>query len=146
MAPIERRLKLKYVIYYETEFGRVSAESEDPDELVSAHPKLRDIASRLSSKSQAVRKGGTTKLSRTRSTMSSKLPETTAALRELESKVVNSKFFEQPRTTGETREKLHELTGKYFASRKVSQALGILKDRGALRRKGKRNFFQYSLS
>jgi hypothetical protein len=136
---------MKYVIYYETEFGRVSAESEDPDELVSAHPKLKDIASRLNAKSQ-VRRRKSGKLVRSKLSASPKVPETTAALRELESKIINSKFFDQPRTTGETREKLHELTGKYFASRKVSQALGILKDRGKLRRKGKRNFFQYSLS
>ncbi len=137
---------MKYVIYYETEFGRVSAESEDPDELVSAHPKLKDIASRLSSRSQARRKKHTIKPAHTKSISSPKMPETTAALRALEANVMTSKFFEQPRTTGETREKLHELTGKYFASRKVSQALGILKDRGMLRRKGKRNFFQYTLS
>jgi len=136
---------MKYIIYYETEFGRVSAESEDPDELVSAHPKLKDIASRLTAKPQA-RRRESEKLARSKSSASPKVPETTAALRELETKVINSKFFDQPRTTGETREKLHELSGKYFASRKVSQALGIMKDRGKLRRKGKRNFFQYSLS
>jgi len=137
---------MKYVIYYETEFGRVSAESEDPDELVSAHSKLKNIASRLSSKPQVKKKKEVIKPARTKSTSSPKIPETTAVLRELEANVLTSKFFEQPRTTGETREKLHELTGKYFASRKVSQALGILKDRGTLRRKGKRNFFQYTLS
>jgi hypothetical protein len=142
-----REEKMKYAIYYETEFGRVSAESEDPDELVTAHPKLKDIAKRLSNKPQPRKKDNINVVKPQRAkAASSKVPETTAILRELESNVLNSKFFNVPRTTGETREKLHELTGNYFASRKVSQALGILKDRGKLRRKGKRNFFQYSLS
>jgi hypothetical protein len=139
---------MKYIIYYETEFGRVSAESEDPDELLSAHPKLKDIACRLATKSQSRKKkeNSGVKIQHSKSTNSAKMPETTAVLRELETTMLNSKFFDSPKTTGETREKLHELTGRYFASRKVSQALGILKDRGKLRRKGKRNFFQYSLS
>ena len=57
-----------------------------------------------------------------------------------------SKFFSLPRTTGETREKLHEVTGKYFTSRKVSQALGILREKSRLKRTGKRNFYSYSLT
>jgi len=139
---------LKYVVSYDTEFGFVSVESENPEELVSAHVKLRQIADRLSSKSNVKRNNGAAVVNRTKSShavVASRVPETTAVLRELESSVLNSKFFEQPRTTGETREKLHELTGKYFASRKVSQALGILRNRGKLKRKGKRNFFHYSL-
>ena len=139
---------MKYVVSYDTEFGFVSVESENPEELVSAHVKLRQIADRLSSKSNVKRNNGAAVVNRTKSShavVASRVPETTAVLRELESSVLNSKFFEQPRTTGETREKLHELTGKYFASRKVSQALGILRNRGKLKRKGKRNFFHYSL-
>jgi len=138
---------MKYMIYYETEFGRISAESEDPDDLVAAHPKLKDIAKRISNKPQLKKKRNVNvpRLQHAKPT-SPGVPETTTILRELESNVLDSNFFKAPRTTGETREKLHELTGKYFASRKVSQALGILKDRGKLRRKGKRNFFQYSLS
>ena len=139
---------MKYVVSYDTEFGFVSVESENPEELVSAHVKLQQIADRLSSKSNMKRNNGAAVVNRTKSShavVASRVPETTAVLRELESSVLNSKFFEQPRTTGETREKLHELTGKYFASRKVSQALGILRNRGKLKRKGKRNFFHYSL-
>jgi len=67
-------------------------------------------------------------------------------LRELESNVIQLKFFSQPRTTGETREKLREVTGKYFTSRKVSQALGILREKSRLKRTGKRNFYSYSLT
>ena len=139
---------MKYVISFDTEFGCVSAESDDPEELHSAYPELRRIAQNLSTKPRERKRIGNNAATRKRTgtSISSKLPETTVILRELESRVLDSKFFEQPRTTGETREKLQEVTGRIFASRKVSQALGILKDRGKLRRKGKRNFFQYSLS
>jgi hypothetical protein len=136
--------RMKYVISYETEFGSISVESENPDELFTAYPDLRRVAARLSSGPQEKRKNSVKRKSAPAT--NSRVPETTAILRELEASVLSTKFFEEPRTTGETREKLRELTGKQFASRKVSQALGILKDRGKLKRKGKRNFFQYSLS
>lgn len=143
------RSKLKYVVSYDTEFGFVSVESENPEELVSAHAKLRQIADRLSgdkSRSKRTNVVATKRTGISRAGANSRIPETTAVLRELESTVLNSKFFEQPKTTRETREKIHDLTGKYFASRKVSQALGILRNRGKLKRKGKKNFFQYSLA
>ena len=132
---------MKYIISYETDFGRISAESEDPDELVPAYSKLEKVAERLSTKNVSRSKKVALNYS-----PSTKVPETTAVLRELESSVLSSKFFEVPRTTGETKEKLRELSGKSFASRKVSQALGILKDRGKLKRKGKRNYYRYSLN
>ena len=137
---------MRYTISIDTDFGSVSAESDDPGELSQVYPELQGIAEQLSRKSQGNKKKTDyeNSVSRTAS-LSRKMPETAVILRELESRVLDSKFFEEPRTTGETRERLRELTGKTFASRKVSQALGILKDRGKLRRKGKRNFFQYSL-
>jgi hypothetical protein len=139
---------MKYIISFDTEFGCVSAESENPEELTLAYPKLQSVADQLSNKTQARKKrnsnNGSDNHRESRST--EEMSETTAILRELESNILSSKFFDVPRTTGETRERLETLTGKRFASRKVSQALGILKDKGALKRKGKRNFFQYSLS
>ncbi len=129
---------MKYIISYETEFGRISAESEDPDELVPAYSRLERVAERLATKSVSKNKKGALN----RAPSSSKVPETTAVLRELESSVLASKFFEAPRTTGETKERLRELSGRSYASRKVSQALGILKDRGKLKRKGKRNYYR----
>jgi hypothetical protein len=71
--------------------------------------------------------------------------ETATVLREIEMKILSSSFFDSPKSTGETREKLHDVTGKYFTSRKVSQALGILRDKRQLSRTGKRNFYVYSL-
>jgi hypothetical protein len=132
---------MKYVISFNTEFGSVSAESENPEDLFSAYSQVQQIAESLSSKKKDGRKHVNHK-----SEKRPKMPETSIILRELESGVLDSKFFDEAKTTGETREKLHDLTGKYFASRKVSQALGILKDRGRLKRKGKRNYYQYSLA
>ena len=134
---------MKFIISYNTDFGSVSAESEDPEDVLLAYANVENLASRL-----------TKKVRQNKATVNRKIPkksvppvrETSVVLRELESSVLNTGFFEKPRTTGETREKLNDLTGKYFASRKVSQALGILKDRGRLKRKGKRNFYEYSLS
>jgi hypothetical protein len=137
---------MKYIISYDTEFGCVSAESEDPEELYEAHAKLRIVADRLANKSQVKTKKVNSGDAKQKTRISSRVPETTVILKELESSVIETKFFAEPRTTGETREKLRELTGHTFASRKVSQALGILKDRGKLKRKGKRNFFQYSMA
>ena len=133
---------MKYIISYETEFGHISAESDDPDELIPAYSKLEKVAEQLSTK-KIIKKKITRSYPRE---SSSKVPETSIILRDLESNMLSSKFFGEPRTTGETRERLLELSGRSFASRKVSQALGILKDRGKLKRKGKRNFYQYSLS
>lgn len=143
---------MKYIISFNTEFGYVSAESEDPEDLFSAYSKLENVAGQLSNKNQAKRRRKKKKELPLNNQKRVKpdssidgVPETTAVLRELESTILNSKFFEEPKTTGDTRERLHDITGKYFASRKVSQALGILKDRGKLRRKGKRNYYQYYL-
>lgn len=136
---------MKYVISYDTEFGSVSAESEDPEDLYSAYSNLQQMATRLSN-GRVGRKRKIQVRRKSEPVTNSSAPETTAILRELEASVLSTKFFEEPRTTGQTRERLRELTGKQFASRKVSQALGILKDRGKLKRKGKRNFFLYSLS
>lgn len=136
---------MKFILTYTTAFGSVSAESEDPEELPLAYAELENLAARLSKK---MRESGSNTLlnRRVAKKFTLKVPETSAVLRELESSVLSSDFFEEPKTTGDTCEKLHTLTGKYFASRKVSQALGILKDRGKLKRKGKRNFYAYSLS
>jgi len=137
---------MKYIISFDTEFGCVSAESDNPDELSVAYPKLQSVADQLSGKTQLRKKKNSNNNKRRELASSEEMSETTAVLRELESSILNSKFFDVPRTTGETRERLEDLTGRRFASRKVSQALGILNDKGKLKRKGKRNFFQYSLN
>jgi len=135
---------MKYIISYITKFGSVSVESKDPEDLISAYPMLEDLAGRISKKKSTKTSVGSNL--RKQENHASRLRETAMILRELESNVIQLKFFSQPRTTGETREKLREVTGKYFTSRKVSQALGILHDKSRLKRTGKRNFYSYSLT
>jgi hypothetical protein len=142
---IEREARiqmLKYVLSYKTKFGALSAESENPRDLVGAYVKLRRIAQQISVAGNE--KEIEVKPNAKRSERVSGKGETTAILNELRNKVLFTKFFSNPKTTGDTREKLRQATGKYYTSRKVSQALGILMDKGVLRRTGKRNYYSYS--
>ncbi len=136
---------MKYIISYTTKFGSVSVESKDPEDLIRAYPMLRDLAGRISRKN-VTSKNSVRTSSRKKKNPALGVSETAIILRELESTVMPSKFFSMPRTTGETREKLREVTEKYFTSRKVSQALGILREKSRLKRTGKRNFYSYSLT
>jgi len=134
----------RYTISYKTKFGIVSAESENPEDLILAQDKLRNLASSIrngSGKRNSLRKKPVISLDGERAGTG----ETSTVLREIENRILDSNFFSSPKSTGETREKLHSVTGKYFTSRKVSQALGILREKRMLTRTGKRNFFVYSL-
>jgi hypothetical protein len=133
-----------YSISYKTKFGTVSAESENPEDLIGAHEKLKDLAFTVGA-GNARRKISPKKSRDALSVGRSGTGETAAVLREIEVKILSSNFFATPKTTGETREKLHDVTGKYFTSRKVSQALGILREKRELSRTGKRNSYLYSL-
>jgi hypothetical protein len=134
---------MKYTISYHTKFGSVSAEDKDLEELISVYPTLQELAGRISKKAESPKILPKTNLKKPEPP-SLGVRETALIMRELESSLLPSKFFSKARTTGETRERLHEATGKYFTSRKVSQALGILREKGQLRRTGKRNFYAYA--
>ncbi|HXQ92529.1 MAG TPA: hypothetical protein VN739_05940, partial [Nitrososphaerales archaeon] len=97
---------MKYIISYITKFGSVSVESKDPEDLISAYPMLEDLAGRISKKKSTKTSVGSNL--RKQENHASRLRETAMILRELESNVIQLKFFSQPRTTGETREKLRE--------------------------------------
>jgi len=149
---------LKYIITYRTKFGTVSAESDYADDLLVGYQTLKQLASKLESSSSPVvahishksvrprstRSPSRVSLRNTRTRSSRGKGETTNILRELESKILRSSFFQKPRSTGETKAKLDEVAAGNFTSRKVSQALGILWQKGELKRTGKRNFFVYS--
>jgi hypothetical protein len=128
---------LKYTVSYKTSFGTVSAESSRPEELVRANADLKKLASQIQSPSSV-------SIAKPRIRQREGKGETTAVLRALESRLLQTNFFSEPRTTGETQRKLEGLARRKFTSRKVSQALGILREKGILRRTGKRNFFKYS--
>lgn len=148
---------MKYIITYRTKFGTVSAESDYADDLLVGYQTLKQLASKLESSSPPVNHRAL-KLARPRQLSSSSRAssrnlrprsskgegETTNIIRELESNVLRTSFFKRPRSTGETKAKLDEVAGGNFTSRKVSQALGILWQKGELKRTGKRNFFAYS--
>jgi hypothetical protein len=135
----------------------VSAESDYADDLLVGYQTLKQLASKLEN-SSPTSKGKVHKSERpqrrppvtsvlSRGSSSSKARgegETTKILRELETKVLRTSFFQIPRSTGDTKAKLDEVAGRHFTSRKVSQALGILWQKKELKRSGTRNYFVYS--
>lgn len=129
---------MKYTLSYKTRFGTLTAESNNPDDLVIGYQTLKHLIPKLD---------GSEKRITTRKTTNSRIRgrgETASIIRELESKILPTIFFSKPRTTGETRERLVEVSGKKFTSRKVSQALGILWKKRQLIRTGTRNYYAYS--
>jgi vacuolar-type H+-ATPase subunit I/STV1 len=69
--------------------------------------------------------------------------EAVVALENIETYLLPSKFFSQPRSTAEVRQKLKEITGITFQSRKVSQALGILYKSNKVSRTGVKGNYRY---
>ena len=127
---------MKYILSYNTRFGSVSAESKDPKALAGAYEDLRKIAESIEGgkgpakvPKEAGKRGG---------------GETATILGEIEARLLNTNFFSKPRTTGETRDRLEQVSRKSFTSRKVSQALGILWRKKSLKRVGSRNYYSYS--
>ena len=133
-------LALKFIISYTTDFGTISAESKSPEDLVGALDELKKIAKDILHSRQPVRA-----TARVSSKGRGGKGETAVVLKQIETSLLGTDFFSKPRTTGETRDKLLNATGKSFTSRKVSQALGILWKKRKLRRSGSRNFFAYSV-
>lgn len=125
---------LKYVLTYSTKFGTISAESVKPLDLVEAYSELKKLAEKIGKSSHPTMKNKNRK----------QKGETREILRALESYLLTTNYFQKPRTTGETRDKLGQRTRRQFTSRKVSQALGMLGKKGVLHRTGRRNFFKYS--
>jgi hypothetical protein len=137
---------LKFIVTYATEFGSISIESKRSDDVINGLDELRRIAKKLESKKQRRidLKVHNTPQSKAKGKRRGH-GETAVILAEIESKLLTTDYFSKARSTGETGTKLTELTGKRFTSRKVSQALGILRQNGRLHRQGKRNYFKYSI-
>ena len=138
---------MKYSISLRTRFGDISAETARSNDLIDAHRQLSEIARRLNQR----KTNGRTRLSRRSDAPKQHSPkltrslgrgETSQILREIDSKLLSTSFFSKPKSTGETKDKLDRL-GRKFSSRKVSQALGILRKKGELNRTGSRNRFRY---
>ncbi len=117
-------------------------ESKNPQDLIDAYVHLKVVAERLESKPRIVAKSTTlrTKKAKGRGGRG----ETARVIREIETSLMGTDFFANPRTTGETNERLRKVSRQSFTSRKVSQALGILWQKHLLKRVGKRNYYSYS--
>jgi hypothetical protein len=139
---------LKYTLSYKTKFGTLTAESNNPDDLVIGYQTLKHLLPRLGNSETRIKRRANRaprSVSSVRKVRHSRgIGETASIIRELESKVLPTTFFSKPRTTGETRDRLYEVSSQKFTSRKVSQALGILWNKGELKRTGTRNYFAYS--
>jgi hypothetical protein len=126
-----------YMLTLEGEEFEVSIESDNKDELVGKLPELLELYRLVATQAGELVKPS--KPARRRRGKS----EAIEVLRHLEEKVLKTNFFKQPRSTAEVRAKLKELVGVLFQSRKVSQALGILHERGLLSRVGQRGAYKY---
>jgi hypothetical protein len=69
--------------------------------------------------------------------------ERTLILQKLEDDLIPTGYFKEPRNTAEVRSELESRYHVKFLSRKVSQALGVLHDRGILLRVGSKYDFRY---
>jgi hypothetical protein len=142
--------ELKYVLTCKTRFGSISAEITNPAELEKVYRDLKVLAGHVgrATKKMSKRSSRTSARSSSRKGIRARggSGETAVILREIQTKLLNTSFFSpgNPKTTGETLEKLEEVSGKRFTSRKVSQALGILRERRDLTRTGARNYYTYS--
>jgi len=158
---------MKYIVSINTEFGTISAESKHPEDLRDSLDALRKLERSLSTSKRKVKSAPATSMpAKKKSARGSEKKaraknekvdneekalatrdghgETTTILREIEERLLEAGFFDKPQTTGAVKSKLEYETKKKFTSRKVSQALGILRDRGSLTRAGKRNSYAYS--
>jgi len=147
---------MKYIVSINTEFGSISAESKHPEDLNDSLDTLRKLARNLKAGKKAGRKSAPKKATAVSQEKQAKVlkegtqrsgqGETTVILREIESRLLETGFFDKPETTGDVKSRLERETGKKFTSRKVSQALGILKQKGSLIRAGDRNSYSYTYS
>lgn len=130
---------IRYVVTLKGEKFDVSLESDNRDELLAGLEGLVTLSNQISAKMRESKHiVATSHLSRRRGKS-----EAVEVLRQLEEKILPTNFFRQPRSTADVRAKLKEVGGVLFQSRKVSQALGILHDRGVLARVGQRGAYKY---
>ncbi len=130
-------MSLKYTVSYKTKFGTISAESKRAEDLEEVLAELKHLDEKIQSKYAKSKKN--TKVSARKGK-----GETTLVLGAIETHLLPVGFFASPKSTGDTVDELAKLSGKKFTSRKVSQALGILFEKGTLHRSGERNSFAYS--
>ncbi|MEM4383006.1 MAG: hypothetical protein QXU44_02995 [Candidatus Caldarchaeum sp.] len=127
----------KYVITLEADDVEVSCEAASKDEALAHFDELMQLYRTVLDR---IRTEPRMKVSKRRGRS-----EAVEVLKILEEKLIPSSFFSQPRSTAEVREKIAELEGIRFQSRKVSQALGILFEKNVLSRIGLKGDYKYYL-
>ena len=124
---------MKYVITIEVDDVEVSCEGGSKEEVLNHLDELielsRTVASRIKEKPAKSKRRGKS--------------EAVEVLKLIEERLLHTDFFNQPRSTGEVRQKLYDIVKIKFQSRKVSQALGILYDKNILSRIGLRGEYKY---
>jgi vacuolar-type H+-ATPase subunit I/STV1 len=136
---------VRFRITFRQPYGDAEVEGESVEEILENLRGLRKIAEQAAeileaeapeAKAQASVAVARVKRRRGKS-------EAVVALENIETYLLPSKFFSQPRSTAEVRQKLKEITGITFQSRKVSQALGILYKSNKLSRTGVKGNYRY---
>lgn len=136
---------VKFRVTFRQPYGDAEIEGESVEEILENLRGLRKMAEQageilgaeaLETKAQAHVTVAKIKRRRGKS-------EAVVALENIETHLLPGKFFNQPRSTAEVRQKLKEITGITFQSRKVSQALGILYKSNKLSRTGVKGNYRY---
>jgi len=136
---------VRFRVSFRQPYGDAEVEGESIEEILENLHGLRKIAEQAGEilgvttpedRTQAPIAVAKVKLRRGRS-------EAVVALENIETHLLPGKFFNQPRSTAEVRQKLKEITGITFQSRKVSQALGILYKSNKLSRTGVKGNYKY---
>ncbi|MDJ0274460.1 MAG: hypothetical protein QXO17_05355 [Nitrososphaerota archaeon] len=117
----------------------VRVEGGSAEEVISALPELRRILEAATAELRPQPSPGAPTVPSKRRGKS----EAVLALEIIETQLIPSGFFSSPRSTKEVREEIQRLSGLKLQSRKVSQALGVLYEKGVLRRTGPRGDYRY---
>ena len=124
-------------------YGYVSVEGDTREEVLRSIEELADLSRRVEERLRRLVKKPEGEATAAPAKRRRGRSEAVVALENIERHLLNSGFFKQPRSTADVRQKLRELTGITFQSRKVSQALGILYNDGRLSRTGQKGDYRY---
>ena len=136
---------VRFRVTFRQPYGDAEVEGESVEEILENLRGLRKIAEQAAEilEAEAPEAKAQASVAVARVKRRSGKSEAVVALENIETYLLPSKFFSQPRSTAEVRQKLKEITGITFQSRKVSQALGILYKSNKLSRTGVKGNYRY---
>lgn len=136
---------VRFRITFRQPYGDAEVEGESVEEILENLHGLRKIAEQaaevLGAEAPGAKAQASVAVARVKRRRGKS--EAVVALENIETYLLPGKFFSQPRSTAEVRQKLKEITGITFQSRKVSQALGILYKSNKLSRTGVKGNYRY---